>query len=701
MATIITANWLTNDQPARGYFDIDLSERLVDRQNDRIYPRGRFASGPLKVNPSLHVTVPSTDDPLFSHTDFGVWVTIHFDDKRLDERYFLNALPSDATLDLSDYEPVRCQPDGTQVVVGADGRGITGISVETADGVTELVIEYDDGTTERVTLPMDEITVNVEPALSIDRVEQVTPGTMTVWMTDGTSVDIELPRGPQGVPGKDGVDGAPGVDGKDGAPGPQGPAGPEGPQGLPGKDGAAGPQGPAGPEGPQGPQGLPGKDGAPGADGTDGAVGPQGVPGNDGEAGPQGPQGPQGLPGKDGAIGPQGPAGADGIDGTVSFEDLTDEQRESLRGPQGVPGTPGADGEDGAAGPQGPEGPQGPPGKDGAIGPQGPAGPAGADGIDGTVSFEDLTDEQRESLRGPQGDTGPQGPKGEIGPAGPKGDTGDTGPRGPAGVDGTDGEPGADGQSALEVWLAQEENVGKTADDFFAALKGETGERGPAGADGKDGVDGAPGADGQDGARGPEGPQGPQGERGPEGPQGPQGPAGEGGGGGFDIDEAGSVTFDHLVPFFREWMLGYGDEYDVDFVDAVDYYISELEYIAQDSSPAFASFLMPFHLDLFVSEQVSGGPTRGVLGRPGQVVTPVNAFNFPYGYHVKVTLINLSDTDGEVAVGFPPYGGSHTVTVPAGGEFSEIYSISGDNTTLEQTSQGGQILYNTEVFPNG
>ena len=616
MATIITANWLTNDQPARGYFDIDLSERLVDRQNDRIYPRGRFASGPLKVNPSLHVAVPSTDDPLFSHTDFGVWVTIHFDDKRLDERYFLNALPSDATLDLSDYEPVRYQPDGTGVVVGADGRGIAGISVETADGVTELVIEYDDGTTERVTLPMDEITVNVEPALSIDRVEQVTPGTMTVWMTDGTSVDIELPRGPQGVPGKDGADGAPGVDGKDGAPGPQGPAGPEGPQG---------------------PQGLPGKDGAPGADGADGTVGPQGP------AGPEGPQGPQGLPGKDGAIGPEGPAGpagADGVDGTVSFEDLTEEQRESLRGPQGVPGKDGVNGAPGADG------------KDGAPGPQGPAGP-----------------------EGPQGPQGLPGKDGAIGP------------QGPAGADGTDGEPGADGQSALQVWLAQEENAGKTADDFFAALKGETGERGPEG------------PQGLQGERGPEGPQGPQGERGPEGPQGPQGPAGEGGGGGFDIDEAGSVTFDHLVPFFREWMLGYGDEYDVDFVNAVDSYLSELEYIAQDSSPAFASFMLPFHLDLFVSEQL-GGPTRGILPRPGQVAT-LNAFPFPYGYHVKVTLINLSDADQEVVVGFPPYGGSHTVTVPAGGEFSEIYSISGDNTTLEQTSQDGQILYHFEVFPNG
>ena len=117
MATIITANWLTNDQPARGYFDIDLSERLVDRQNDRIYPRGRFASGPLKVNPSLHVTVPSTDDPLFSHTDFGVWVTVHFDDKRLDERYYLNALPSDATIDLSDYEPVI---ELNQIINGAE-----------------------------------------------------------------------------------------------------------------------------------------------------------------------------------------------------------------------------------------------------------------------------------------------------------------------------------------------------------------------------------------------------------------------------------------------------------------------------------------------------------------------------------------------------------------------------------------------------
>ena len=81
-------------------------------------------------------------------------------------------------------------------------------------------------------------------------------------------------------------------------------------------------------------------------------------------------------------IGPAGPAGADG---TVAFEDLTDEQRESLRGPQGIQG------------------------------PQGETGPQGEKGADGTVAFEDLTDEQHESLRGPQGIQGAQGEQGVSG----------------------------------------------------------------------------------------------------------------------------------------------------------------------------------------------------------------------------------------------------------------------------------------------
>ena len=66
--------------------------------------------------------------------------------------------------------------------------------------------------------------------------------------------------------------------------------------------------------------------------GDAGDTGPQGPKGDKGDTGPQGPQG---------EIGPQGPKGADG---TMTFEDLTEEQKESLRGP---------------AGPQGDTGPQG------------------------------------------------------------------------------------------------------------------------------------------------------------------------------------------------------------------------------------------------------------------------------------------------------------------------------------------------------
>lgn len=50
-----------------------------------------------------------------------------------------------------------------------------------------------------------------------------------------------------------------------------------------------------------------------------------------------------------------GPPGPKGDDGTLVFEELTEEQREQLRGPKG---------EDGAKGDQGEAGPQGPAGKD-------------------------------------------------------------------------------------------------------------------------------------------------------------------------------------------------------------------------------------------------------------------------------------------------------------------------------------------------
>ena len=63
-----------------------------------------------------------------------------------------------------------------------------------------------------------------------------------------------------------------------------------------------------------------------------------------------------GPKGDRGERGEQGPKGADGV---LRFEDLTSQQRETLRGVQG---------------PIGPEGP---------IGPQGPTGPAGTQGLKG------------------------------------------------------------------------------------------------------------------------------------------------------------------------------------------------------------------------------------------------------------------------------------------------------------------------------
>ena len=131
-------------------------------------------------------------------------------------------------------------------------------------------------------------------------------------------------------------------------------------------------------------------------------------------------RGEQGVQGEKGA---QGDKGDKGLDGT--FESLTPEQKEELRGYQGPIGE---------------------------QGPQGEKGEQGDKGQDGT--FESLTPEQKEELRGYQGamgDTGPQGltgPQGEIGLTGPQGEKGEqgeiglTGPQGEIGVQGPRGEQG-------------------------------------------------------------------------------------------------------------------------------------------------------------------------------------------------------------------------------------------------------------------
>ena len=105
--------------------------------------------------------------------------------------------------------------------------------------------------------------------------------------------------------------------------------------------------------------------------------------------GPAGPQGPQGIQGAIGPVGPQGevgpqgpvgPEGPKGADGTMTFEDLTPEQKASLKGDKGDKG------DTGAAGPQGepgPKGDKGDPGEPGAQGPKGDKGDTGAQGPQG------------------------------------------------------------------------------------------------------------------------------------------------------------------------------------------------------------------------------------------------------------------------------------------------------------------------------
>lgn len=89
-----------------------------------------------------------------------------------------------------------------------------------------------------------------------------------------------------------------------------------------------------------------------------------------------------------GPAGPQGPQGEKGADGTMTFEDLTPEQKASLKGDKGDKGDTGAAGPQGEPGPKGDKGdpgPQGPKGDTGATGAQGPQGEKGEPGTNGTT----------------------------------------------------------------------------------------------------------------------------------------------------------------------------------------------------------------------------------------------------------------------------------------------------------------------------
>lgn len=89
--------------------------------------------------------------------------------------------------------------------------------------------------------------------------------------------------------------------------------------------------------------------------------------------------------------GKDGQPGKDGKDGIMTFEELTDAQKESLRGERGEKGDKGDPFTYGDFTPAQLEALKGEPGKD------------------GTMSFEDLTAEQKESLRGEKGERGEKG----------------------------------------------------------------------------------------------------------------------------------------------------------------------------------------------------------------------------------------------------------------------------------------------------
>lgn len=189
-----------------------------------------------------------------------------------------------------------------------------------------------------------------------------------------------------------------------------------------------------------------------------------------------------------------------GADGTMTFEDLTEEQKESLKGEQGQDGKStyqlwldlGNDGteEDFLEFLKGENGPIGESGSDGRSAyeiwiDKGNSGTEqdfldslkGEKGADGTMTFADLTEEQKESLKGEPGADGTDGESAydiwlDAGNTGSEEDFLDS----LRGEPGDMGESGSDGASAYEIWI-DEGNSG-TEQDFLDSLKGEPGEKG-------------------------------------------------------------------------------------------------------------------------------------------------------------------------------------------------------------------------------
>lgn len=210
-----------------------------------------------------------------------------------------------------------------------------------------------------------------------------------------------------------------------------------------------------------------------------------------------GPQGPKGEKGD------KGDPGEKGMDGTVTFESLTPEQKESLRGVSIT---------------------------------------AVSIDVDGnlTITFSDGDSENVGNIIGPQGVPGPKGDKGDVGPQGPQGLQGPQGEKGEQGNDGTSLNVLGTKESEADLPLSAEKNDAYLIDGEMWVFdgtnwnnagkiqgpQGPVGPQGPKGDPGPQGVKGDPGEKGEQGAQGLKGDTGPQGEQGSVGPKGEQGDTG-------------------------------------------------------------------------------------------------------------------------------------------------------------------------------
>lgn len=268
---------------------------------------------------------------------------------------------------------------------------------------------------------------------------------------------IPIKEGKRGIRGRAGLDGKNGKDGKDG----KDFVFSESKKEilnliLENKESFKGPKGDRGERGPKGQKGSPGKDGLDGLDGKSfewddykeeifNKINEYRLKFSDltekekeelkGERGPRGFKGVSGKDGKDFIWEEHEHKIFSEIEkNSLTFEKLTEEQKQELRGPRGLRGQRGKSGIDGKNGIDG---------KDFIW-------EEHQDKISNLVEkfrlkFDELTDDQKKEIRGERGPRGQRGRQGIQGEKGEKGDTGLTGAPGIKGLDGRDGKDGKDG----------------------------------------------------------------------------------------------------------------------------------------------------------------------------------------------------------------------------------------------------------------